>query len=140
MPARRSTRLWLSLFASVIATAAVFAADEPTTDSLEVVKQKLSDRKAALVDVREKKEWAEEHLQAAQLLPLTELKQLAGDPAAQAELEKKLPKNRIVYCHCASGIRSLRAAEILRKLGYDARPLKQSYDDLRQAGFPAAAK
>jgi len=140
MPDGRSRRLWLALFISVIANAAVFGAEQPTTDSLETVKQTLSDRKAALVDVREKKEWAEEHLQAAQLLPLSELKRLAGDPAAQAELEKKLPKNRIVYCHCASGIRSLRAAEILRKLGYDARPLKQSYDDLRQAGFPAAAK
>jgi len=140
MPDGRSRRLWLALFISVIANAAVFGAEQPTTDSLETVKQTLSDRKAALVDVREKKEWAEEHLQAAQLLPLSELKRLAGDPAAQAELEKKLPKNRIVYCHCASGIRSLRAAEILRKLGYDARPLKQSYDDLRQAGFAAAAK
>ncbi|HTM55596.1 MAG TPA: rhodanese-like domain-containing protein [Pirellulales bacterium] len=140
MPDGRRTRLWLALFVSVIANAAVFAAEEPTTDSLEVVKQKLSDRKAALVDVREKKEWTEEHLQAAQLLPLSELKRLAGDPAAHADLEKKLPKSRIVYCHCASGIRSLRAAEILRKLGYDARPLKQSYDDLRQAGFTAAAK
>jgi rhodanese-related sulfurtransferase len=140
MPACCSVRLWLAVSVAVLANAAVFAADERTTDSLEVVKQNLSDRKAALVDVREKKEWAAEHLQAAQLLPLSELKQLAGNPAAQAELEKKLPKNRTVYCHCASGIRSLRAAEILRKLGYDARPLKQSYDDLREAGFAAAAK
>jgi rhodanese-related sulfurtransferase len=140
MPAIRNSRFWLALFVALIANAPLFAAEEHTTDSLAVVQQKLADRKAALVDVREKSEWNEEHLQAAQLLPLSELKKLANDPAAQAELENKLPKNRAVYCHCASGIRSLRAAQILRKLGYDARPLKQSYGDLRKVGFAAAAK
>src|SRR4051794_1291077 len=131
---------WLALSIAFAASAALFAAEEHTTDSLAVVQQRLAERKAVLVDVREKSEWTEEHLQAAQLLPLSELKKLANDPAAQAELEKKLPKDRAIYCHCASGIRSLRAAQILRKLGYDARPLKQSYNDLREAGFAAAAK
>jgi phage shock protein E len=140
MPAIRNSRFWLALFVALIANAPLFAAEEHTTDSLAVVQQKLADRKAALVDVREKSEWNEEHLQAAQLLPLSELKKLANDPAAQAELVNKLPKNRAIYCHCASGIRSLRAAQILRKLGYDARPLKQSYGDLRKVGFAAAAK
>jgi rhodanese-related sulfurtransferase len=47
-----------------------------------------------------------------------------------------LPKEKVIYCHCRSGGRCLTAAEILKKLGYDVRPLKPGYRDLVEAGFP----
>ena len=46
----------------------------------------------------------------------------------------------IVYCHCRSGGRALTAAEILRKQGFEVRPLKQGYDELTKNGFAKANK
>jgi rhodanese-related sulfurtransferase len=51
---------------------------------------------------------------------------------------KELPKDRILYTHCVVGMRSLKAAEILKKHGYDVRALKPGYDELIKSGFEAA--
>jgi rhodanese-related sulfurtransferase len=112
---------------------------EHTEDSLEQVKKRLADKKAVLIDVREADEWKRGHLEQAQFVPLSELKQIAGDAALAGELQKKLPKDKIVYCHCGSGVRVLPAADILGKLGYDIRPLAAGFSDLKAAGFPVAA-
>ena len=106
---------------------------EHTKDSLEVVKQKLMSKDAVLLDVREQGEWDAGHLDAAMLLPLSSL-QKDGNAA------KSVPKGRIVYTHCKAGARSVTAAEILVKKGYDVRPLKQGYQDLLNAGFAPAKK
>ena len=45
-------------------------------------------------------------------------------------------KEKIVYTYCAVGVRSLKAGQILNKLGYDVRPLKPGFDELVAAGFP----
>lgn len=111
-------------------------AGEHTKDSLETVKARLKDKSAILVDVREQKEWDEGHIQDARLVPLSELKK--GTEAEK--IAKDLPKKKIVYCHCAAGARALAAADILKKQGYDVRPLKPGYKDLLQAGFPKAEK
>jgi len=58
----------------------------------------------------------------------------AGDVA------KVIPKDKIVYCHCGPGVRCLKAADELKKLGYDVRPLKPGYADLLKAGFAPAGK
>jgi phage shock protein E len=111
-------------------------AAEHTKDSLATVKERLKDKSAILVDVREQKEWDEGHIQDAQLVPLSKLK-----VEAEAEkLTKDLPKEKIVYCHCGAGARALTAADILKKKGYDVRPLKDGYKDLIKAGFPKAEK
>jgi phage shock protein E len=115
-------------------------AAEHTKDSLDKVKQNLAEKKAILIDVREKKEWDDGHLQDAQLFPLSELKRVSTDSALKQKLEKNLPKERIIYCHCGSGVRVLAASGILAKLGYDIRPLAAGFDDLREAGFPTAKK
>lgn len=106
---------------------------EHTKDSLAVVKQKLADKSAVLVDVREQAEWDAGHLDAAILLPLSGL-QKGADPS------QALPKGKIVYTHCKAGVRSVTASEILSKQGYDVRPLKAGYQDLLDAGFPPAKK
>ena len=86
-------------------------AAEHTKDSLDTVKQNLAAKKAVLVDVRETGEWNRGHLADAQLFPLSELKNVGSDPAIREKLGKTLAKDRIVYCHCAKGVRALTAGE-----------------------------
>jgi len=114
---------------------------EHTTDSLDTIKARLEAKKAVLVDVRERKEWDQGHLKDALFLPLSDLQvwQRDGVPEDEkAKLAKTIPAGSIVYCHCAAGGRSLPGAEALKKLGYDARPLKPGYKDLVGAGFTRA--
>lgn len=109
------------------------AADH-TTDSLDMVKKAVADGKAVLVDVREADEWKDGHLKAARHLALSDLK--AGVPADR--LKEAVPAGKVVYLHCASGRRCLAAADLLKKQGYDARPLKAGYEALLTAGFEKA--
>jgi phage shock protein E len=127
---------------SLIAAVLILAAQEidHTKDSLDTVKAALAKKDAVLVDVREKGEWDQGHLDGALFLPLSWLKaESKGDKLAEHAAEK-LPANKIVYLHCRSGGRALPAAGILKKAGYDVRPLKQGFDDLKDAGFPVADK
>ena len=130
-----STRSLL-VAATFLVAARYLPAAEPTTDALDVVKANLANDKAILIDVREKTEWDEGHLEQADLMPLSRL-QLGIDPQ---DLVKKLRKDKIIYCHCRAGRRSLVAADILSQLGYQVRPLQQGYEDLLKAGFSKAEK
>jgi len=109
-------------------------AAEHTKDSLKTVKKNLNSDKAILIDVRELGEWNAGHLADASLIPLSGLK----NSKSRKELLKKLPKKKIVYCHCRSGGRVLIATDILAKEGIDIRPLKAGYQDLLGAGFKKA--
>jgi len=111
-------------------------AAEHTSDTPADVMKALAEGKAVLLDVREQAEWDDGHLKDARLLPLSVLK--AG-PKAE-DVARVAPKGKVIYCHCRSGVRSLQAAAVLQKLGYDVRPLKQGYADLLKAGFAAAMK
>ena len=112
------------------------SAAEHTKNSTDAVKKAVADDRAVLLDVREKSEWDEGHLKDAKLLPLSVLK--AG--AKAEDVAKIIPKDKVVYCHCGSGVRCLKAADELKKLGYDVRPLKDGYKDLLNAGFAPAPK
>lgn len=118
-----------------VLTLVAFAAAQHTTDKPADVKKAVAEKKAILVDVREAAEWADGHLKDAVHIPLSGLRD--GLPAGATE---KLSKDKPVYLHCAAGRRCLKAAEALKKLGYDARPLKDGYDDLLAAGFEKAPK
>lgn len=107
---------------------------EHTKDSIETVKKNLAEKKAVLLDVREQKEWDEGRLKDAQLAPLSKLQ--AG--ADVKDLAKDVKKDTIIYCHCRAGRRALTAADLLKKAGYDVRPLKDGYEDLLKAGLPKA--
>ncbi len=133
-------KMRLCWFSFLLLFAVAARAAEHTKDSLEKVRENLAEKKAVIVDVREPGEWKRGHLEEAQLLPLSELRQVKSDPDARKKVEKALPKNRIIYCHCASGVRVLSAADILGKLGYDVRPLSSGFNDLQKAGFPVADK
>ncbi|MEZ6130596.1 MAG: rhodanese-like domain-containing protein [Planctomycetaceae bacterium] len=105
-----------------------------TTDSLDVVHQRVRDKLSVLLDVREQDEWDAGHLKLAKLLPLSAVK--SGN--LTAEMKKALPKDKPVYVHCKSGGRVLQVSEILRAQGYDIRPLRAGFSKLQEAGFEAA--
>jgi len=129
----------MKTLATILFLAALQEVDH-TKDSLETVKAALAKKDAVLVDVREKGEWDQGHLEGALLLPLSWLKaESKGDKLAEHAAEK-LPANKVLYLHCRSGGRVLPAAGLLKKAGYDVRPLKQGFDDLKDAGFPVAEK
>ena len=109
-------------------------AAELSNDPLPTVQENVATHKAVLVDVREPGEWKEGHVEGAISLPLSSLKKDADTSA----LEHQLPKDKIVYTHCVMGVRALKAAQILEKLGYNVRPLKAGYEDLVKAGFEKA--
>lgn len=127
----------LPLFVAVLLslTGSTIQAVEHTKDTLDTVQKAVAEKKAVLLDVREQGEWDAGHLRDAQLLPLSRLE---GTDAQT--LAKILNKDRVIYCHCRSGVRTLKAAEILLKQGYDVRPLKPGYQELLKAGFPGASK
>ncbi len=130
-------KTWKRLLIVVVSLlAGVGRAAEPTKDSLDKVKENLAEKRAVIIDVRSRGEWDRGHLKDAQLFPLPDLKKAAADPAAKEKLERELPKDRIVYCHCAKGVRALLAAKILEGMQYDVRALEPGYDALRDAGFP----
>jgi rhodanese-related sulfurtransferase len=116
------------------------SAAEHTKDSLDKVKQAVKDKKAVLVDVREQKEWDMGHVEGAVLAPLTELSKAEKKKELSEKLAKQLPKDKVIYCHCARGRRALLAGDILKELGYDVRSLKPGYAELIKEGFPEAKK
>jgi rhodanese-related sulfurtransferase len=67
-------------------------------------------------------------------LPLSELK---GGTTVE-KLKEKLGDAKVLYLHCGSGKRCLTAADLLKKQGYDGRPLKEGFSDLVKAGFEKA--
>jgi phage shock protein E len=125
-----------STLALVLSCTAIFASDkiEHTKVPLETVKAEVQQKQAVLVDVREKREWDRGHIQGAIFLPLSEV-QAGIDPQKLAGI---LPKDKIIYAHCARGGRCLAAAMLLEKAGYQIRPLKPGYQQLIQAGFERA--
>lgn len=131
----RVRSIWIACLAAALFGGSAISA-EHTKDSLDTVKAKLKDKSAVLVDVREEEEWNDGHIDKAKSIPLSKLK---GGIEAE-KLAKDLPKDKIIYVHCAAGGRCLPAADILKKSGYDVRPLKPGYTDLVKAGFPKAEK
>ncbi len=129
-------RPWNLTAAILVCLTAGLSAAEPTKDTLPTVKKSVAEEDAILVDVREKKEWDEGHISGAVFLPLSELR---NGITAEA-LAKRLPAERIIYTHCAVGVRSCTAADLFKKHGYDVRPLKPGYKDLLAAGFKKAEK
>lgn len=129
------TKLVLGIVLTGFVATNSFAADH-TKDSLKKVKENVSADKAVLVDVREKSEWNRGHVAGAIFLPLSALK----NGIDKETLAKRLPEQKVLYTHCAVGVRSRTAADILVKYGYDVRALKPGYKDLLEADFKKAAK
>lgn len=125
-----SRMIW-GMTAACVLVGAAYGADH-TTDTLETVKKSVQDGKAVLVDVREADEWKDGHLKDAKHIALSDLKKGVPDDV----LKKQIPAGSVVYLHCASGKRCLAAADLLKKQGFDVRPLKDGYQALVKNGFP----
>ncbi|MFD2681155.1 rhodanese-like domain-containing protein [Bacillus seohaeanensis] len=65
-------------------------------------------RKAQLIDVREANEFDNGHILGARNIPLSQLKMR----------KKEIRQDQPVYLYCQSGLRSGRAAQMLRRNGY----------------------
>lgn len=119
--------------------ATLLVAQEPLTHTKETladVKKNVEAGKAVLLDVREPSETAAGYVKGAVLIPQSKLK-VESELAA---LLKGLPKDKVIYTHCKAGGRAVTCGEILKKQGYDVRPLKPGYEQLIQAGFEKAGK
>lgn len=121
-----------TLFLLLILTSTGFAIGH-TEDPLSKVQENILDEKAVLVDVREKREWERGHVKGAILLPFSSLR----DGITEEEVEP-LPKEKIIYLHCAVGARAKFAGKLLKEKGFQVRPLKPGYTDLISNGFPKA--
>jgi rhodanese-related sulfurtransferase len=86
---------------------------------------------AVIVDVREKDEWDEEHIEDATHL---------SRGTIELEVEEKFPDlNTTIICHCGGGGRSALAAESLQKMGYkNVRSLAGGFKAWKAAGLPTA--
>ncbi|WP_437191846.1 rhodanese-like domain-containing protein [Planctomicrobium sp. SH527] len=128
------TATLLSVIVGVFFGSICFAEAPWTDDSLETVKKNIAEKKAVLVDVREKGEWDAGHIDGAILLPLIEMQ----SGMTKEEITKRLPKDTIIYTHCVKGIRAMTAGAQLEELGYQVRNLKPGYKEMIQAGFTKA--
>ena len=100
-----------------------------TEISAEDAAAKLQDAAAAIVDVREKDEWDEEHIPNAIHL---------SRGTIELEIEEKCPdKSAMIVCHCGGGGRSALAAESLQKMGYkNVRSMAGGMKAWKAAGLP----
>ncbi len=136
----RPVKLFVFAVTILACGANVCLAIDHTKEPLDKIKKQDDEKKAVLVDVREPAEWDKGHVEGAVLVPLGELGKKSKDPDFVKELEKKIKKNQVVYCHCAKGGRAILAGDVFKRLGYDVQPLKPGYQELIDAGFPAAKK
>ncbi len=102
-----------------------------TQDPLEQIKQKVERDEAILLDVRELSEWQRGHIQQAVLIPTSALR----DKTQRLSMLDQLDKTKPIYCHCKAGGRAMVCGQLLKDLGYDIRPMKQSYKSIVAAGF-----
>src|SRR5258705_755260 len=98
-------------------------------DTAKVQRDLADGERFALVDVRETTEWNEGHLPDALHVPRGFL---------ELRIEEAVPdKDQPVVLYCASGVRSLLAAETLKQLGYrQPVSLAGGYNGWKNAGLP----
>lgn len=85
---------------------------------------------AVIVDVRDKDEWAEEHIPGA-------IHMSRG--TIELDIEEKIPDtSAMIICHCGGGGRSALAAESLQKMGYkNVCSMASGFKAWKAAGLPA---
>jgi len=100
---------------------------------LKELKKDVDQGKAVLLDVREEVEWKKAHLTKAELVPLSSI---ATDKHARKAIEKFTSDPDLkIYTYCQSGRRSVLAADMFKRVDAKVTPIKQSYQDLLDAGF-----
>ncbi len=92
----------------------------------------LSSPNTHLIDVRDHHEWASGHIEGARSVPLD---QLRADP------DRELPQQAVLIFICAKGSRSLTAAKLAERLGYETiYNVDGGTAAWARAGFPLVAE
>ena len=88
----------------------IAATSNPDEVTVQEMKQALDDSKLRIrvIDVRDPDEWQICHVEGVQLLPLGSL------PQRFTELDP----NQMIYVHCKSGVRSMKAVKFLKEQGF----------------------
>jgi len=76
----------------------------------EIISEKVKNKEIVLLDVREKSEWDEGHIEGAVHIALGDIK---------AETISVLPKDIPIYVYCRSGSRAVEGESKLRLLGFE---------------------
>lgn len=101
---------------------------QSTLSPIDYVAKLKASPNAQVVDVRTPQEYQAGHLQVAKLINI-------NDSDFQQQIEK-LDKNRPVFVYCAAGVRSSKAATILKNIGFkEVVNLKGGYQDLIKSGL-----
>jgi rhodanese-related sulfurtransferase len=96
-----------------------------------------ADPDALVLDVREPHEWDMGHIPGAVLVPLGQLDLLAdpSGPRPDPDLTERTAK--LIVTHCATGKRSILAADLLQKLGYrNVVSMKAGFVGWAREGYP----
>ncbi len=97
-------------FCGVLSDAAADAARDSTLTPQELRDLLDSDKKVALIDVREPVEWEINRIEGAELIPKSALE--SGEGLA------RIPQDRIPVLYCKTGVRSAEALAALKKAGF----------------------
>ncbi|WP_167105053.1 adenylyltransferase/sulfurtransferase MoeZ [Mycobacterium sp. DL592] len=97
-------------FCGVLSEDAADAARDSTLTPQELRELLDSDKKVALIDVREPVEWEINHIGGAELIPKSAIE--SGEGLA------KIPQDRIPVLYCKTGVRSAEALAALKKAGF----------------------
>jgi rhodanese-related sulfurtransferase len=92
-----------------------------------------------VLDVRCPYEYLQEHIANSVLIPMDELRSHIGKNTIYPEINRgRTPRrDQLILCVCTSGVRSARAAEMLREMGYThVRSLAGGLTAWKQAGLP----
>ncbi|QDT32226.1 rhodanese-like domain-containing protein [Thalassoglobus polymorphus] len=120
---------------AILNSVGTLSAADITKESLSEIKRNIDNEKAVLVDVREKREWDQGHVQGAIFFPLSQVR----DGVTKAEL-KVLPKDKTLYTHCVVGKRAVTVGNVLERYGYKVKAVKPGYKELIAAGFSKATE
>ncbi|MCV7315643.1 adenylyltransferase/sulfurtransferase MoeZ [Mycolicibacillus parakoreensis] len=97
-------------FCGVVSDDAADAAAGSTVTPRELQELLQSEKRVALIDVREPVEWEINHIDGAELIPQSSLK--TGEGLA------RLPQDRTPVLYCKTGVRSAEALAALKKAGF----------------------
>ncbi|MGM0844281.1 MAG: rhodanese-like domain-containing protein [Bacillota bacterium] len=110
--------LLIVLGAIIVYSIITFLLQKRTVNTLTEEEFRSGYRKAQLIDVRESNEFENGHILGARNIPLSQLKQR----------KQEIRNDQPVYLYCQSGMRSGRAAQMLRRKGYrDLHQLKGGF-------------
>jgi rhodanese-related sulfurtransferase len=95
------------------------------------------DPDALILDVRESHEWDMGHIPGAVLVPLGQLDLVADPSGPRPNADLTGHTDKLIVAQCATGKRSILAADLLQKLGYrKVVSMKAGFVGWAREGYP----